>query len=151
MASNDFDLREYYEGLEDDLKKKVRTWNYNRYPFYDHISEFGDVLKETVVSTDEKGNKFVRHERFDGVVFQEGTPLAADSVGKVDMDKYMLSLWVRELDELVQYLLLQINTLLGKDANNLPYNTRFLSARNINVDVKLIEGWYDDVNGRGVV
>ena len=147
----EFSLRTYYDGLEEDLKKEVRNWNYNRHPFYDHIAEFGDVLKETVVSTDEDGNQYVRHERFDGVVFQEGTPLAADSVGRVDMDKYMLSLWVRELDETLQNLLLIVGTLLGRDMNNLPYNTHFLSARNINVDVRIIEGWYDEVNGRGVV
>lgn len=146
-----FDLREYYEGTDEELKPKVRDWDYTRFPFYDHIAEFGDVMKETVISTDEDGNRIIRLERFDGVVFQEGTPLAADSVGKVDMDKYMLSLWVRELDEMIQHLMLVVGTLLGRDVNNLPYNTRFLNARNINVDVRMIEGWYDEVNGRGVV
>ena len=146
-----FNLREYYEGVEEELQKKVREWDYSRFPFYDHIAEFGDVLKETVVSTDEQGNALVRHERVDGVVFQEGTPLSADSVGKVDMDKYMLSLWVRELDQSMQNLLLIVGTLLSRDMNNLPYNTHFLSARKIDVDVKIIEGWYDVTNGRGVV
>ena len=146
-----FDMRLYYGASKEKLEELRPYWEFYLLRWKDHIAEFGDVLKETIISKDKDGNDYVRHERFDGVIFQEGTPIAAENLGKMDMDIYMLYLWVEHLQSIINDLILQISTLLGQNLNNMPYNTTFLSARNINVEVKIIEGWYDEANGRGVV
>ncbi|MFR7350512.1 hypothetical protein [Peptoniphilus sp.] len=58
---------------------------------------------------------------------------------------------IKFLKEIVSRLDIQVATLLGQTSNNMSYNGFVASAININVDLIIIEGWYDEVNGRGVI
>ena len=65
-----------------------------------------------------------------------------------DLINYMR---IRALEDIVSKLDIQVATLLGQTSNNMSYNGFVASAININIDLIIIEGWYDEVNGRGVV
>ena len=147
----DFDLRQYYNATKTELEALRPYWEVEMVKFRDNIVEFGDVKKETIVSVDDDGNQLVRHERFDGAVFQEGTPLTAENLGRMDMNIYMIYLWIKWLMERMNYLEIQMATVLRQNSNNMPANGFFADAKNINVDMIIIEGWYDEMNGRGVV
>ena len=45
----------------------------------------------------------------------------------------------------------QVATLIGQNNNNMPYNSFVANAKNIGEDIEMVEGIYDEVNGRGVV
>ena len=58
---------------------------------------------------------------------------------------------IKFLKEIVSRLDIQVATLLGQTSNNMSYNGFVASAMNINEDLIILEGWYDEVNGRGVI
>lgn len=115
----------------------------------DHISEFGNVKVETIRGKDKNGNEIVQHDRFDGNVFQEGTPVDSWHLGRMEWNDLINHLKIKYLMDLVRRINLQLNTLVGGISNNMPHNS-FL-AETISGDLMVIEGWYDEENGRGVV
>ena len=115
----------------------------------DHISEFGNVRKEIIRGKDGQGNEIVQHDRFDGNVFQEGTPVDSWHLGRMEWNDLINYLKIKYLMDLVRRINLQLNTLVGGISNNMPHNS-FL-AETIAGDLMVIEGWYDEENGRGVV
>lgn len=157
---NKFNLRDYY-----DLRQSVtRDPNYIdslvdnflnsplRLVFWDdQISEFGDVKKETVVKNNDDGTQLVRHERFDGVEFQAGTPVDASNLGNMEWNDLINWLNIKYLMDTVRKLSIKVATLEGGLSNNMPYNSFVADAKKINEDLIIIEGWYDGVAGRGVV
>ena len=58
---------------------------------------------------------------------------------------------IKALKEIVSRLDIQVATLLGQTSNNMSYNGFVASAAKINEDLVILEGWYDEVNGRGVI
>ena len=100
---------------------------------------------------DEHKNEIVQHKRFDGVVFTEGTPVNAENLGQMEWNDLINFQLARYLLDMVRALQVQIATLIGQNNNNMPYNSFVASAKNIGTEIEMIEGWYDEVNGRGVV
>ena len=119
--------------------------------WYDHIAEFADVRVEEILGEDEHKNEIVQHKRFDGVVFTEGTPVNAENLGQMEWNDLINFQLARYLLDMVRALQVQIATLIGQNNNNMPYNSFVASAKNIGTEIEMIEGWYDEVNGRGVV
>lgn len=115
----------------------------------DHISEFGNVKVETIRGKDKNGNEIVQHDRFDGNIFQEGTPVDSWHLGRMEWNDLVNNAKIEYLMDLVRRINLQLNTLVGGISNNMPHNS-FL-AETIAGDLIAIEGWYDEENGRGVV
>lgn len=140
------DFRDYYNGSEEDLEKISRTWSVGMVQWKDHVSEFPDVRRET-----DLGNNLIRHERFDGAVFVEGTPITAENLGAMDFNIYMLELKYKALRDDYNQLKLESMTQSGAISSNTPYNMFILSCRDINnidSDLKIVEGFYDEKEGR---
>lgn len=154
--ANDFSLAEYYDLIEqgydrEDIIEYFTTQNINLVGWYDHIAEFADVRVEKDMGKDDKGNPIYQHERFDGVVFQDGTPVNAENLGQMEWNDLINALKIQQLSDIIRALQVQVATLIGQNNNNMPYNSFVASAKNINTEITMVEGWYDEVNGRGVV
>ncbi|WP_277251228.1 hypothetical protein [Peptoniphilus vaginalis] len=154
-----FNLREYYK-MDKDKENNAYLDKYKDLLindeislvfWYDNIAEFGDVKKETIVRNNTDGTQLVRHERFDGNVFQEGTFVNAENLGRMEWNDLINFSNIKALKEIVSRLDIQVATLLGQTSNNMSYNGFVASAANINEDLIILEGWYDEVNGRGVI
>lgn len=153
-----FNQREYYRTKEE-VKKDPKYLDKLIESFLDddielvywddHISEFGNVRKEIIRGKDSQGNEIVQHDRFDGNVFQEGTPVDSWHLGRMEWNDLINHLKIKYLMDLVRRINLRLNTLVGGISNNMPHNS-FL-AETIAGDLIVIEGWYDEENGRGVV
>ncbi|EGY79001.1 hypothetical protein [Peptoniphilus indolicus] len=156
---NNFNLRSYYALKKDEENNKFLDKNRQQFLgeelklvfWYDNIAEFGDVKKETIVANNKDGTQLVRHERFDGNVFQQGTFVNAENLGRMEWNDIINFVNVKHLAEIVNRLDIQVATLLGQSSNNMSYNGFVASAANINTDIIILEGWYDEVNGRGVI
>lgn len=154
-----FNLREYYNMHKDEennaflekYKDQLINDEIDLVFWYDNIAEFGDVKKESIVRNNPDGTQLVRHERFDGNIFQEGTYVNAENLGQMEWNDLINFANIKFLKEIVSRLDIQVATLLGQTSNNMSYNGFVASAMNINVDLIIIEGWYDEVNGRGVI
>ena len=154
-----FSLREYYKMHKDEAnnaflekyKDILLSDEIDLVFWFDNIAEFGDVKKETIVKNNTDGTQLVRHERFDGNIFQEGTYVNAQNLGQMEWNDLINYMRIRALENIVSKLDIQVATLLGQTSNNMSYNGFVASAININIDLIIIEGWYDEVNGRGVV
>jgi hypothetical protein len=154
-----FNLREYYNMHKDEennaflekYKDLLINDEIDLVFWYDNIAEFGDVKKESIVRNNPDGTQLVRHERFDGNIFQEGTYVNAENLGQMEWNDLINFANIKFLKEIVSRLDIQVATLLGQTSNNMSYNGFVASAININVDLIIIEGWYDEVNGRGVI
>lgn len=142
----DFDLHAYYNEDEQYWLSVLPYWNFIRVHWLDQVSEFPDVRRETIEGTDEKGRQLVRHERYDGVVFQRGTDVSASELGLMDQHIYMLSLWCRQLQDLLDQVLLKLAVNEGIQFNNMPYNRFILTLRNIG-DLKVLYGWHNPEAG----
>ena len=154
-----FNLREYYNMHKDEennaflekYKDQLINDEIDLVFWYDNIAEFGDVKKESIVRTNPDGTQLVRHERFDGNIFQEGTYVNAENLGQMEWNDLINFANIKFLKEIVSRLDIQVATLLGQTSNNMSYNGFVASAMNINEDLIILEGWYDEVNGRGVI
>lgn len=154
-----FTLRDYYNLKKDEdnnkfiekYKDKLLNDEIGLVFWYDNIAEFGDVKKETIVKNNSDGTQLVRHERFDGNIFQEGTFVNAENLGRMEWNDLINFTNIRELKGIVSRLDIQVATLLGQTSNNMSYNGFVASAAKINEDLVILEGWYDEVNGRGVI
>lgn len=154
--ANNFSLAEYYDLIEqgydrEELIEYFITQSIDLVGWYDHIAEFADVRAEKDLGKDTNGNPIMQHIRFDGTVFQEGTPVNAENLGQMEWNDLINFLLARYLLDLVRALQVQVATLIGQNNNNMPYNSFVASAKNIDTEIMMIEGWYDEVNGRGVV
>lgn len=154
-----FNLREYYNMHKDEennaflekYKDQLINDEIDLVFWYDNIAEFGDVKKESIVRNNPDGTQLVRHERFDGNIFQEGTYVNAENLGQMEWNDLINFANIKFLKEIVSRLDIQVATLLGQTSNNMSYNGFVDSAMNINEDLIILEGWYDEVNGRGVI
>ena len=154
-----FNLREYYnmhklEGNNAFLEKYKDLLINDEIDlvfWYDNIAEFGDVKKETIIKNNSDGTQLVRHERFDGNVFQDGTYVNAENLGQMEWNDLINFANIKAIKEVVSRLDIQVATLLGQTSNNMSYNGFVASAKNINSDLVILEGWYDEVNARGVI
>lgn len=154
-----FNLREYYNMHKDEennaflekYKDQLINDEIDLVFWYDNIAEFGDVKKESIVRNNPDGTQLVRHERFDGNIFQEGTYVNAENLGQMEWNDLINFANIKFLKEIVSRLDIQVATLLGQTSNNMSYNGFVASAMNINEDLIILEGWFDEVNGRGVI
>lgn len=144
-----FDLHKYYTGTREEYIKDLSTFSYDMIRWKDHIPEFGDTRKEIIISKDSEGNEIVRHERFDGNVFQEGTPVDAENLGYMDYAIYLLWISIKSMVEEMIQIRLQMATILNQNQNNMPHNMFY--ANEIGEDLTIVEGYYDELNKRGVV
>ena len=154
--ANSFSLAEYYDLIEqgydrDELVEYFTSQNIKLVGWYDHIAEFADVRVEKDLGKDPNGNPILQHERFDGTIFQDGTPVNAENLGQMEWNDLINFQMAKYLFDLVRSLQVQVATLIGQNNNNMPYNSFVASAKNIGSEIEMIEGWYDEVNGRGVV
>lgn len=117
----------------------------------DHIAEFGNVRVETIRGKDEKGNAIVQHDRYDGNVFQPGTPVDAFHLGRMEWNDLVNYLQLHYLLRTVQRLGIEFATLKGGIDNNMPHNSFVADLKSFDGDFVFKEGYYDTVNGRGVV
>ena len=154
-----FTLRDYYNLKKDEdnnkfiekYKDKLLNDELGLVFWYDNIAEFGDVKKETIVKNNSDGTQLVRHERFDGNIFQEGTFVNAENLGRMEWNDLINFVNIKALREIVSRLQIQVATLLGQASNNMSYNGFVASDMKINEDLVILEGCYDEVNGRGIV
>lgn len=154
--ANKFSLAEYYDLVEqgydrEELVEYFITQNIDLVGWYDHIAEFADVRAEKDLGKDTDGNPILQHIRFDGTVFQDGTPVNAENLGQMEWNDLINALKIQQLSDIVRALQVQVATLIGQNNNNMPYNSFVASAKNIGTEIEMLEGWYDEVNGRGVV
>lgn len=155
MAKNDYNLADYYKILEKDLSdedivKYFAMQSLDLVGWKDHIAELADVKAEVDVGKDSEGNPLYQHKRYDGVIFQEGTPVNAENLGKMEWNDIINALKIMQLEEDNKKTRVEVATLKGQNNNNMPYNSFVANARNSS-EIRVIEGWYDEVNGRVVV
>lgn len=117
----------------------------------DHISEFGNVRTEIIRGKDDEGHEIVQHERFDGYVFQEGTPVDAYNLGRMEWNDLVNYLQLKYVLDTVRRLSIELATLKGGLSNNMPHNSFVADLKTFDGDFVFKEGYYDAVNGRGVV
>lgn len=151
-----FNLSEYYDLVEqgydgEELLEYFSTQNIDLVGWYDHIAEYADVRAEKDLGEDKDGNPIYQHIRFDGVVFQDGTPVNAENLGQMEWNDLINALKIQKMMDVIRALQVQVATLIGQNNNNMPYNSFVASAKNISTETEIVEGWYDEVNGRGVV
>lgn len=160
--ANLFSLEEYYDLLEQGYDKEeilqyFLTQSIKWVGWKDHIAEFADVRVEKILGEseelDENGKPLdiVQHKRFDGFVFEEGTPVNAENLGQMEWNDLINAQKIQWLMDEMRKLLVEVATLKGQNNNNMPYNSFVASAKNIDTEIIMVEGWYDEVNGRGVV
>ena len=154
--ANSFSLAEYYDLVEqgydrEDLIEYFTSQSIDLVGWYDHIAEFADVRAEKDLGKDPEGNPILQHIRFDGTVFQDGTPVNAENLGQMEWNDLINALKIQKMMDIIRALQVQVATLIGQNNNNMPYNSFVASAKNIGSEIEMVEGWYDEVNGRGVV
>ena len=154
--ANGFSLAEYYQLLEsgyssEEIIEYFASQNISLVGWFDHLAEFADVRAEKDVGKDNEGNPLYQHIRFDGVVVQEGTPVNAENLAQMEYNDLINYSKILNVEDIIRALQVQVATLIGQNNNNMPYNSFVASAKNIGTEIEMIEGWYDEVNGRGVV
>lgn len=154
------DLRKYHKyneilgkrDLNDEEKKEILSdFSYTPVDWLDHIAQTADVKKETIMAEYPDGSKSVRHERDDGEIFQKGKPINEKNLGNMDFAIFKLFLKIFEVESELRKLSVLVSTLLGQNQNNMPFNTFVLSCEDPINGLVVVEGWYDEANGRGVI
>lgn len=154
--ANGFSLAEYYQLLEsgyssEEIIEYFASQNISLVGWFDHLAEFADVRAEKDVGKDSEGNPLYQHIRFDGVVVQEGTPVNAENLGQMEWNDLINAIKIQKMNDILRSMQVQVATLIGQNNNNMPYNSFVANAKNLGEDIEMIEGIYDEVNGRGVV
>lgn len=152
---SDFSLQEYYKLEESGAykneanKERLALMPIELVGWRDHIAELADYRAEIKAGEDKDGNPIIQHIRYDGNVFQEGTPVNAEHLGRMEMND--LINWARttKLEDAFRSLQVQVATLVGQNSNNMPYNT--FVANVFDGDLEVEAGWYDEANGRVVL
>lgn len=156
-SKNDFNLPDYYELvgkdnlLTDEIMKAMALKGISLVGRYDHVAELADVRSEIDLGKDKDGNPIYQHVRFDGEVFQEGTPVSAENLGQMEWNDLINFIKIKALEDAVASIQIQLATLAGENASHMPYNSFVASAKNIDSDIVVIEGYYDETNGRVVM
>lgn len=117
----------------------------------DHIAEFGNVKVEILRGKDKNGNEIVQHDRYDGNIFQAGTPVDAYNLGQMEWNDLVNYMGLKYLLDTVRRLSIELATLKGGLSNNMPHNSFVADLKAFDGDFVFKEGYYDAVNGRGVV
>lgn len=157
MARNSFNLPAYYDLISSgkydsaELIQQLSLENIDLVGWYDHVAEMADVRAEIDVGKDKDGNPLIQHVRHDGFIFTEGTPVNAEHLGKMEWNDLINAIKINMLSDTVRQLAVQVATLIGQNNNNMPYNSFVASAKNINSDLVILEGHFDEINGRGVL
>lgn len=157
MARNSFNLPAYYDLIasgkydSEELMQKLSLENIDLVGWQDHVAETADVRAEIDVGKDKDGNPLIQHVRHDGFIFTEGTPVNAEHLGLMEWNDLINAIKINNISDLVRQLAVQVATLIGQNNNNMPYNSFVASAKNINSDLVMVEGYFDEVNGRGVL
>lgn len=157
MARNSFNLPAYYDLIasknydSEELMQQLSLENIDLVGWYDHVAEMADVRAEIDVGKDKDGNPLIQHVRHDGFIFTEGTPVNAEHLGLMEWNDLINAIKINMLSDTVRQLAVQVATLIGQNNNNMPYNSFVASAKNINSDLVILEGHYDEINGRGVL
>lgn len=154
--ANGFNLAEYYQLIEQGYDKEealqyLASQSISLVGWYDHLAEFADVRAEKEIGTSPDGDPLYQHIRFDGVVVQEGTPVNAENLGQMEWNDLINAIKIQEMSDILRSMQVQVATLIGQNNNNMPYNSFVANAKNIGEDIEMVEGIYDEVNGRGVV
>lgn len=154
--ANNFSLAQYYDLIEkgydtEEIIEFFTSQSISLVGWFDHIAELADVRSEKDLGRDKDGNPIIQHIRFDGTIFQQGTPVNAENLGQMEWNDLINALKIQQMIDIIKALQVQVATLIGQNNNNMPYNSFVASAKNIDTDIMMIEGWYDEVNGRGVV
>ena len=157
MARNSFNLPAYYDLISsgkydsEELIQQLSLENIDLVGWYDHVAETADVRAEIDVGKDKDGNPLIQHVRHDGFIFTEGTPVNAEHLGLMEWNDLINAIKINMLSDTVRQLAVQVATLIGQNNNNMPYNSFVASAKNINSDLVILEGHFDEINGRGVL
>lgn len=157
MARNSFNLPAYYDLIasgkydSEEIMQQLSLENIDLVGWQDHVAETADVRAEIDVGKDKDGNPLIQHVRHDGFIFTEGTPVNAEHLGLMEWNDLINAIKINNISDLVRQLAVQVATLIGQNNNNMPYNSFVASAKNINSDLVIVEGYYDEVNGRGVL
>lgn len=155
IVADNFNLAEYYRWIEDGIDEEtlqdLTSQNISLVGWYDHLAELDDVRAEEEVGVSADGHKLYKHTRYDGVIFQEGTPINAENLGRMEKNDLINASRINRHDDIIRDLMVQVATLIGQNNNNMPYNSFVANAKNIGEDIEMVEGIYDEVNGRGVV
>ena len=69
----------------------------------------------------------------------------------MDYGIFMMHGKLKELYEKMTAMQLQMATMLRQNQNNMAHNMFYANAKNIGTDIVIVEGYYDEVNARGVV
>lgn len=155
MSRNNYSLDKYYDFLKKDLydseefKNELANEQIELVGWYDHIAELADVREEIDVGKNEAGNPLIQHIRHDGVIFQEGTPVNAENMAKMEWNDLINNIKLSILGDAVRALQVQVATLVGQNFNNMPYNQFVASFSEDGLNI--LEGWYDEINQRGVL
>lgn len=155
-----YNQRDYYHivdamkkspGFLDTLIEDFTSQGIELVGWNDHITEFGNVKKEIIRGKDDQGNEIVQHDRYDGNVFQEGTPVDSFNLGRMEWNDLVNFLQNKYLMDTVRRLGIEFETLKGGLSNNMPHNSFVADMQNINEDLVILSGFYDAQNGRGVI
>lgn len=163
--ANDFSLIKYNELKDkgynsDEIREYFVNQNIDLVFWNDHVAEFADVRVEKILGEQDEANpdgthdQIVKHTRFDGNILMQGTPVNAEHLGQMEWNDLINWMNILELKEAIKALKIKLDTFMGQSSNNMPYNQFVVSAKDLrgpDANLMMIEGWYDEVNGRGVV
>lgn len=156
-SKNDFNLPDYYELvgkdnlLTDEVIEQLSLKGISLVGRYDHLAELADVRSEIDMGKDKDGNPLYKHVRFDGEVFQEGTPVSAENLGQMEWNDLVNYIKIKAMEDIVKNLQIQVATIADQNASQMPYNSFVANAKNIDTEISVLDGYYDEINGRVVI
>lgn len=118
--------------------------DYDAIHYDDHVVEFPGRFREI---TNEDGT--VDHEPAEGDIIQQGTPLSAFYLNRMDWGIWTLFQEMLGLKDKMINLEVIVSTLQGTVVNGMSSNVFFVDI--LDPEVTVIEGWIDEANRRVVV
>lgn len=140
----DKSYKEIYYGTDEELESLKDFYQYPLIRFQDRVVEFPNVYRH-----EEIGQGLTAHERYEGHIFRDGTPLNANTLGEMDLGIYLLYLQFEDMKALMQQIMIEVSALKGAALNNMPNNQFFIDFKNLE-GIKIVEGWYDEKNAKVV-
>lgn len=116
----------------------------------DRVTENKNTRKEIIVGKDD-GHDVVRLERFDGEVHKEGTPVDSLHLGRMEWNDLINFVKAKYLMDAVRRLELELEAVKTSLANKMAHKTFTADMQNIDKDMILLAGYYDEKNERGVI
>lgn len=117
---------------------------YEAVHYDDHVVEFPGRFREI---TNPDGS--IDHEPAEGLVLQQGTPLSAFYLNRMDWGIWTLFQELFGLKDKMINLEVIVSTLQGTVVNGMSSNVFFVEA--LDPEVTVIQGWIDETNRRVVV